>query len=383
MLPATAPKLHNLYVYTNEECNLACRHCWVTAARRHSVKDPKVSVQQYLDFVDEAIPLGLGFLMISGGEAMLRRDVVLALVEHAWRRGIKTRVETNGTLVDDEAADLFGRAGAQVSMSLDGSNAPLHEAMRMVPGCFDATVAALRRMAQYGSPVEIILSLYRRNLDDIDAMLDLIRSLELPNAWLKLNPVIPSGRGRFMEERGERLTAVELHRFIRDLETRYTDSDVPVYVTAEPAFHSLSYILKGRVQGGHCGFRGLLGLLADGSISFCGMGYQHSEYVFGHVGESDLKELWTSNANLLEVREQVPGHLEGVCANCVLRSTCQGACRSFAFDVYGSITAPSPGCQELYDSGVFPRTRLIDPDLDCSYPAIPVVAEPEPVTRTA
>lgn len=368
MSPELVPKLYNLYVYTNEECNLACRHCWVTARRRHSAGAPAASADQYRRFIDAALELGLNFLMISGGEALLRRDLVLDLVEHAHRRGVKRRLETNGTLIDEEAAEILGRTGTQVSVSLDGSNAELHEWMRMVPGCFEATLAGLRRLRKHGPPVEIVLSLYRRNIHDIDGVLDLIRSLELRRVWLKINPVMPSGRGRLLDERGERLSAAELQQFIRALEQKYRHSDLPVLVTAEPAYHSLSYIVQGRVQGGRCGFRSLLGILANGSISFCGMGYQHSEYVFGRIGEANLEELWASHPRLLEVRSLIPEKLEGVCGNCMLRATCQGACRSFAYDAYGSITAPSPGCQELYSCGLFPETRLIDPGVDASYP---------------
>jgi len=361
------PPLHNLYIYTNEECNLACRHCWITARRRLSVSQPVVALDQYTELIDQALPLGLSYLKISGGEALLRKATVLGLLEHAYSRRLTTRLETNGTLIDEECAQVLGRTGTQVSVSLDGSTPELHEAMRLVPGCYEDTLAGLKRLRRHRVPVEIVLSLYRKNQSDIDAVIELVRSLELPKARLKLNPVMTSGRGRFMEERGELLTAAELQQFIRGLEQKYASSEIPVLVTAEPAYHSLGYILAGRVQGGRCGFLNLLGILANGSISFCGMGYTHSEYVFGRLGEVDLEDLWARHRGLEKVRAQVPDQLEGVCSNCVFKLNCQGSCRSHAFDVYGSITAPSPGCQALYDAGLFPERRLIDPLAGSSY----------------
>jgi AdoMet-dependent heme synthase len=367
MVSHDTPKLYTLYIYANAGCNLACRHCWVTALRRTSAPEPEVSFAQYRDFIDAAIPLGLGYVKISGGEALLSRDLVLSLLEHAGAREIQTRLETNGTLLDEEVAEVLARNRAQVSISLDGSTPALHEYMRMVPGCFDAAIDGLDNTRKYGVPVEIVMSVYRRNADDVEAMVDLIRSLGLKRPRLKLNPVMASGRGRVMERRGERLSADELQQFIKQLETRYRESDIPVTVSAEPAFHSLDYITKGLVGGGSCGFRNLLGILADGSISFCGMGYEHSEYVFGRLGKCSLEEMWTGHPRLLKVRAQVPGQLEGVCGNCILRSACQGGCRSNAYDVFGSITAPSPGCQEFYDAGLFPISRLLDPAVDGSY----------------
>ena len=72
-----------------------------------------------------------------------------------------------------------------------------------------------------------------------------------------------------------------------------------------------------------------------------------------------------------------PQELEGICGNCVLRQVCRGACRSNAYDVYGSLTAPAPNCQHLYEAGLFPESRMIDPRRATPYPpqqaALPVV----------
>lgn len=55
--------------YPNEECNLACKHCWITAKLATTVRSRKVSSADYVRLVDQALPLGLGIIAISGGEA--------------------------------------------------------------------------------------------------------------------------------------------------------------------------------------------------------------------------------------------------------------------------------------------------------------------------
>lgn len=360
------PPLQNLYLYTTDECNLACRHCWVTARRRPRAGQPAVPVALYRTILEQAVALGLTYVKISGGEALLRRDDVLELVELTCRLKVATRLETNGTLIDAEVADTLRRTSTAVSISLDGASAQVHEAIRRVPGSFERTMAAFDLLRERRVPVELVFSLHRNNYGDIDGVLRIASTL--PGARLKINPIIASGRGRIMARRGELLTVRELQELIRGVERRYRTFPVPVSVTAEPAFYGLDSIWRQRAGGGRCGFKSLLGILADGSVSFCGMGYRHSDYVFGAAADVDLATLWRESPKLLEVRRQVPDQLQGICGNCVLKHVCQGGCRSNAFDVYGSITAPTPNCQRLYEEGLFPATRMIEPGRAAPYP---------------
>lgn len=367
MIVPSVPPLRSLYLYTTDECNLACKHCWITARRRRSSERPTVPVSLYRTVIEQAMALGLRYVKISGGEALLRRADILELLELTHKFELATRLETNGTLIDVEVANVLQRTRTAVSISLDGSTAKLHEAIRLIPGCFDQTEAALSLLRERGVPVEIILALHRGNREDLDGILRIASGLNGSN--LKINPIIASGRARMMEQRGELLTVAELWKFLREVEDRYRASPVPISVTSEPAFYDLDSIRRARPGGGRCGFKNLLGILADGSVSFCGMGYRYSQYVLGKLEEVDLADLWRDHPVLAEIRRVIPDQLEGICSNCILKRTCQGACRSNAFDLYGSITAPSPHCQELYEEGLFPRSRTIDPHLDTPYSA--------------
>jgi len=360
------PPLTNIYLYTTDECNLACKHCWVMPRRHGQALRPSVSVALLRRVIEQALPLGLQFVKISGGEALLRRDDILELLELLDGLDLDVRLETNGTLVDEEVADVLQRTGTPVSISLDGATAEVHEDVRRVDGCFEETLRALGLLRDRGVPVELVFSMHRHNRPDLDGVLRIAETL--PDSWVKINPIIASGRAVKMMQRGELLSAVELAELVEELEQREDELPVPVMVNAEPVFYSLRSIHNRRPGGGRCGFRHLLGILADGSVSFCGMGYKYSQYVFGRAEDVDLPELWNHHPVLAEVRSCIPESLEGVCGNCVFKWDCQGGCRSNAFDHQGSITAPTRNCQGLYEAGRFPRSRMIDPDLATPYP---------------
>jgi SynChlorMet cassette radical SAM/SPASM protein ScmF len=365
------PDLYHLYVYPNEECNLACKHCWITAKLAKTVSSRKVSADDYIRLVDQAVPLGLGIVAISGGEALMSKDEVLALIEHAAEKRVAARVETNGTLIDDRTAAVLAKARAQCSVSIDGSTAQHHERMRNVPGCFEETMHGLEILRRHKVKTEIVMSVSSENVDDLYGVATLAATM--PGGHLKINPIVASGRGKMLERKGELMRMTELYEWIRTLERERSRYPVPIIISAEPAFRSLGDIRRRYVNGDRCGFRNLLGILASGEISFCGMGYKAPAYLFGNVFDTDLADLWRNHPVLNEVRRQVPDQLEGICGNCVMSATCQGACRASAYELYRSITAPSPGCQQLYEEGHFPKTRMIDPEKNCSYtPARPV-----------
>jgi SynChlorMet cassette radical SAM/SPASM protein ScmF len=381
MSPRCGYTLHNLYVYMSEECNLACRHCW-QSARVSMRRLPTASVERLCAFVDEALPLGLRYVKISGGEPLIRAGDVLTLVEHTHKLSmVRTRLETNGTLIDDGIADALARCGVLVSVSMDGGTAEVHEGLRVVPGCFDASVAAIERLQKRGMSAELVFSLHGGNLEDFPNVVRLASRLGCSH--VKVNPVLASGRGSVMQSRGQLLSISALQEFVRSVERDYTSTLPRVSVSTPPAFHSLNSISRGQASGGRCGFKSLLGVLADGRVSSCGVGYRAPQFVFMKAGEQALDAVWNDSPQLAELRSLVPDRLEGVCANCVARSSCQGACRAEAYEYFGSLTAPAPSCQQLYDAGLFPTQRLIRPDNTASYATSPREASPRVAPRVA
>ena len=364
-MPGRTHQLYHLYVYPNEECNLACRHCWITAKLAPAVTSRKLNSDVYRRIVDELIPLGLALIAISGGEPLMSRDETLSLISYAGKHNVATRIETNGTLIDEEAAKIFKEARTQVSVSLDGSTPEVHERMRVIPGCYERTMRAFSILKQFDVPVEIIMSVWWENVADLANVAKI--AAELPNGRVKINPVQAMGRGKKMEQKGQCMNATELFHWIRTLEQERDKYAAPLLITAEPAFRSLHDVQRGLASGDRCSFLNLLGILANGDVSFCGMGYKVPDYIFGNAIDTPIPAIWNQNPTLEEIRTKIPGQLEGICSNCVMKWTCQGACRANAYETFGSITAPSRGCQDLYEQGTFPKSRMIDPAKVCDY----------------
>jgi len=189
--------LNNIYFYLTEGCNLACRHCWIapkyqSAERSYPVLDPEL----FRSILKQAKPLGLSNVKLTGGEPLLHPQIH-EILEVVRTEEINLIVETNGVLCTPELSR--GMASCKnpfVSVSLDGADAKTHEWIRGVDGCFDAALKGFRNLVAAGFAPQIIMTVMRRNKDQMEAIVRLAESLGAGS--VKFNIMQPTARGEKM-----------------------------------------------------------------------------------------------------------------------------------------------------------------------------------------
>jgi len=352
-----APSLSQLYFYLTEGCNLACRHCWLApkydpGGNRYAMLPVALFEQAIL----EAKHFGLQGVKLSGGEPLLHPDFL-------WMLGVVKReelnlvVETNGVLITPEIADVLASIpNSFVSVSLDGADAATHEWVRGVPGCFDRTIDGIQHLVNAGIRPQIIFSLMRVNVDQLDAVVG------QAEAWgassVKINVIQPTARGERLYQDEETLGVEELVQLGQYVYLELAQkSKLKLHFDLPLAFRPLSSIAHGEGCG-ICGIFNILGVIPTGHYALCGIGEHLEGMVFGEVGVDAFADVWLGDETLNRLRESVPDQLTGVCAACLMKNQCLGSC--IAQNVYraGSLVAPYWFCQEAYEIGVFPRSRL-------------------------
>lgn len=91
-----------LIVSVTRKCNLDCTDCYSKKLRKKETSE--LSDAAFLDLFQEAAELGVGIILIVGGEPLLRRDLIK---KASMIPGIVMPLFTNGTLLDDEVFPLF------------------------------------------------------------------------------------------------------------------------------------------------------------------------------------------------------------------------------------------------------------------------------------
>ena len=160
---------------------------------------------------------------------------------------------------------------------------------------------------------QVIMTLMRKNVDQIEALVGLAESLGASS--VKFNIVQPTARGVKMHEAGETLSIREIVRLGEWVENELSArTRLALHYSHPAAFRPLGK-MYGKTGGscGVCGIHSIIGVLADGSYALCGIGETIRELIFGHASRESLEDVWNQHPVLREIREGLPrttrGHL--------------------------------------------------------------------------
>jgi len=346
--------LRTIYFYVTSGCNLNCIHCWISANRE---KDNPL----FLDFelfksiIEQAIPLGLSSVKLTGGEPLLHPSIEDMIV-FIKNRNLSLFLETNGTLISSEIVELLADfPGVRVSVSLDSATSEVHENIRGKKEIFQTIVENITKLTEAGVKVQIIMTVMKKNRDQIEPLINLSETLGV--ATLKFNILQPVGSA---SDSSQSLSIEELISIGRWIENELSHSvkKVKLYYDYPLAFKPLSSIFK-RKNIGVCKIKNIIGVLADGSYSICGIGKILPELNFGHASKDRLKDIWSNSEFLNQIRTGLPSQLKGVCSSCIMKSICLGTCIAANYHHGKDIFSPFWFCEEAYKKGLFPETRLI------------------------
>lgn len=335
-------------------CNLRCIHCYITAKARPD--EGELTTEEGRRLIDDLAEFGVPVLLFSGGEPLMREDL-FELGAHAVKRGIRTVISTNGTLIDERTAYKIKEAGfSYVGVSLDGIG-ETNDEFRGVRGAFALALRGMQDCSAVGVKVGLRLTLNKHNSNDLPAILDLLGEENIRRACFY--HLVYAGRGRRMKEDDLSLeqtrAAVDLifdraedfHRRGVDLEIltvdNHTDGPYLLRRVQERQPQRAEEVLQLlRWNGGNSSGVGI------GAID--NLGYVHADqfwqhYCFGNVRERKFGEIWsdTSDPLMAGLKDRKP-LLKGRCAHCQYLDICNGNFRVRAEAVYGDVWAPDPAC---------------------------------------
>jgi SynChlorMet cassette radical SAM/SPASM protein ScmF len=351
--------LDTIYFYLTEGCNLRCRHCWIEPGHQTENRSyPALDFRYLRAIIEQAKPIGLSSVKLTGGEPLLH-PAIHEILELIRQEDHRLTVETNGTLCTPKISrEIAGCKAPSVGVSLDGANAETHEWVRGVTGCFQAALEGIRNLAEAGLKPQVIMTLMRRNKDQVEAMIRLAESLGAGS--IKFNLMQPTARGEKMHQAGEAVPTEELVRLGQWVENDLsTSTDLKLYYHHPLAFRPLGRMFGEKGDGcGRCGILGIIGVLANGSYALCGIGEAVPELVFGHVETDLLREVWGNHSLLLEMREGMPHRLVGICGNCLMKKICLGSCIAQNYYRHKSLWSSFWYCQDAQRLGLFPKSRV-------------------------
>ena len=198
-----------VYWEMTQACGLACKHC-----RAEAMPTPhplELTTAESKAFLDQITGFGdpLPHVILTGGDPLNRKDIY-ELIDYARGIGLEVSITPAATseLTGEAIARLKQHGIQSLGLSLDGSCAEKHDAIRAVPGTFDRTMEAARHAGRLGVPIQVNTLVSEETAADLPAIYELLRTSFPVMRW-SLFFLISVGRGKALNEvspeEGERI----------------------------------------------------------------------------------------------------------------------------------------------------------------------------------
>ena len=149
------------------KCNLHCAGCYSRC--NHATVDAapvsQLSGEEWQRIFDEADDIGISFILLAGGEPMLRRDVIEAA---AKKPNILFPIFTNGTFMDERFFDLFNKNRNLIPiMSIEGEK-EITDARRG-EGIYDKLIDNMDKLHRRGLIFGASVTVTTQNIGEVTA----------------------------------------------------------------------------------------------------------------------------------------------------------------------------------------------------------------------
>ncbi len=322
---------------TTNQCNLYCDHCYRDAGAR--VED-ELDTAEARNLIDEAVKAGFRIMIFSGGEPLLRPDL-LELIAYAAARGLRPVLGSNGTLLTVDLARELKKAGARtIGISLDSCDAARHDRLRRQKGAWQQAVAGMAACREAGLPFQVHTTVFDWNQDELEQLTDL--AVQLGAIAHHFFFLVPTGRAVSIE--AESLRAAAYEATLRRILQKQQQVAIELKPTCAPQFMRIARQMGIPVRYS----RGCLAGIAYCIISPRG-DVQPCAYLnlpVGNVREMPFSRIWQESEVFRTLRTE---DYSGSCGRCGYKKVC-GGCRARAWYYHGDYMAAEPWC-------LYPKNR--------------------------
>ena len=311
-------KLRIVQIALVGECNLKCTYCYA-ADRPKSMN--RLTHKDYFKLIADINGISEKVnIVLTGGEPLLS-PYALELAEYAKVLNNQVQLLTNGTLITEQNAKRISDTFSLIKISIDGSTPAIHDFHRG-KGTFSKTLRGFELLKKYDTPVQIAMTVTKKNIQDIDAMTKKFGSR------LTFAPLFVAGRAK--ANKGLSITGKEYYEALSSVNGVKPLS----YLCSSLAVSKQKRIMKCAIGDGE------ISISENGDVYPCQL-LHLPQFKAGNIRNQPLKTIYETSEVLKSCRKLTVLEIPG-CKKCEIRFICGGACRARAFyeenrlDVSGS-----------------------------------------------
>lgn len=348
-------------------CDLACAHCRADA--QHEPSPCELTTDEGRRMIDEMAQLASPrpILILTGGDCLKRGDL-LDLIDYARSVSVPVALAPSVTplLTPERMRELREHGIKTVSISLDGMNASTHDAVRGVPGHFDATMRTLTELKEAGFTVQINTTVMARNVEQMADIAQLLHERHI-DIW-EVFFLISTGRGTDVNastpqqnedicnflvdasQYGFTVRSVEGPFLRRINQQRHEGLPGPATTDLYERLHSHLVELMGEPTHEVCApsaatrdGNGIVFIGATGDVYPSGF----LPVPLGNLRNGSLVDIYRDTPLMRSIRE---AEFHGVCGDCSFKQLCGGS-RSRAYASSGDPLGSDPACLLVSTAG--------------------------------
>jgi len=317
-------------------CNFHCPFCFnqLSFAGPGRGKAPSLSTGYVMKVVEHVHQAGIPKILFTGGEPLLRPDI-LDLLDHAGKRGFQeVWLSTNGALIDEKLAPRLTTSVGYFNIPIQSATAEKEDQLTGVKDSLALKLNAIRLLKDAGAKyIRALTVATRQAVADLEGIAAVVADARV-SKWELLRPTAPVlGDERFTLDNRDVETLVEKVWAIK--ESGKTDCgfgySFPFCAVQDPE----------RIAGLTKGAQPRIGSSRYYRFAVDPRGFAKPNYFTDiDIGDPlDPLACWR-HPFMRELRTS--GFLPEECADCRYKDRCGGGYRYMAKKVYGDFRAPDP-----------------------------------------
>lgn len=300
-------------------CNHKCLHCYNPWREQADCKTSGFSKEQLEVIAEELKKNDVWHVTLSGGEPLMRPDVLINAAKALKNVGITFSMNTNLTLMTEELAKTLKEDlewSTLILTSLPSIRADLCDEITQIPGSYDRILKGISICKDYGFRVGINIVISQKNKADLKNIKDFIAKNRID--YLCISIVIPPA---YDSENPDYYLnnedICELADSLMEIKRKYgvdVDSITPLPICILKDVNKYMEIIATTCSAGltRCTID------TDGNIFAC----SHEEVPYGNIFVDGLKPAWEKMTNW-----RMGEKLNAECKDCKYLAICGGECR--------------------------------------------------------
>ena len=291
------------------QCNFSCPYCEASAGK---AAPNELNTEEGKALIDELCKTGVERLLLSGGEPLMRPDVI-ELMRYATQKKLSLGLVTNGYFVEKLWPQLKNFSYFLYFTSIDGMPA-YHDKLRAA-GSFESAMKGLELFKTLKVPTRMVNTVvHPKNLDQLEGLLGLLKKSGA-NVW-HLTPAVAVGRAA--QDKGFTLNGAELKRLVEFI----TKNRKVMRIGLGEARAYLACFSENPLDKPFFCGAGLTrcNIMPDGEVLPCQQVYDNA-FSEGNVRTTPFSKIWKKGFK--KIRERV---LRDECQGCIYLDACQGGC---------------------------------------------------------